>query len=101
MPRQRARRPWEEDGDCHSQQTCRRIRTIHHHEQEMSISPHAPEALIHWHILLWDFLRRVLASVIFVDHEEWLDLTAIGFWQAEKSKGTVADGDVFEVKDIG
>jgi len=36
----------------------------------MSISPHAPEALIHWHILFWDFLRHVLALVIFVGHEE-------------------------------
>ena len=34
MRRQKARRPWEEDGGCHSQQTCRRIRNVHHHKQE-------------------------------------------------------------------
>jgi hypothetical protein len=36
----------------------------------MSISPYAPEALIHRHIVFWDFLRRALASVILAGHEE-------------------------------
>jgi len=27
--------------------------------------------------------------------------TATGFWQAEKSKGTVASGDVFEAEALG
>ena len=85
MRRQKARRPWEEDGDYHSRQTCRRVRIVHHYKQEMSISPHALETLVHQHILFRDFLCRALASVVFADHEEWLDLrkeeekTAIGF----------------------
>ena len=74
MQRQKAHQPWEGGGDYHSQQTCRRIRTVHHHKQEMSISPHASETLIHRHSLFWDFLRRALASVIFFGHEERLDL---------------------------
>ena len=74
MRRQKARRPSGEDEDCHSQQTYRRVRTIHHHEQEMSISPHALETLVHRHILLQDFLRRAFASVIFAGHGGRLDL---------------------------
>ena len=69
MQRQKARWPWEEDGDCHSQQTYGRVRTVRHHKQEMSISPHASETLVHWHILFWDFLHRVLASVAFAGYE--------------------------------
>ena len=74
MRRQKAHRPLREDEGCHSQQTCRRLRTIHHHEQEMLISPHASETLVHWHTLLWDFLRHALTSVIFAGHGERLDL---------------------------
>ena len=74
MRRQKARRPSGEDEDCHSQQTYRQVRTIHHHEQEMLISPHASEMLVHWYTLLQDFLRRALTSVIFAGHGERLDL---------------------------
>jgi len=39
------------------------------HEQKPSISPHASETLVHRHILLRDFLRCALASVVFAGHE--------------------------------
>ena len=52
MQHQRACRPWEEDEDYHSRQTYGQVRTVHHHEQKMLISPHASKALVHWHILL-------------------------------------------------
>jgi len=52
-------------------------------------------------------LHRTLASIVLAGHEGWLDLrkgktkTATGLRQAEKSKGTVASGDVFEAKTTG
>ena len=73
----------------------------------MSTSPHALETLVHWHTLLRNFLHRALTSVVFAGHDGWLVLrkgkrkTATGLRQAEKSKGTVASGDVFEAETIG
>ena len=104
MRRQKARRPLREDEGCHSQQTCRRVRTIHHHEQEMLISPHVSETLVHWHTLLQDFLHRALTSVIFVGHGRTIGSTkgrkrtTTGFRQAEKSGETVVSKDVVEAE---
>ena len=73
----------------------------------MSISPHTSETLVHRHVLLQDLLHHALASVILASHEKRLDLRRgerkplYGFWQAEKSKGTIASGDVFEAEAIG
>ena len=67
--RQRTCRLWEDDEDCHLQQTYRRVRIVRHYEQRMSILPHALEALVHRHVLLWDLLRCVLATVLLAGHE--------------------------------
>ena len=57
------------DEGCHSQRTYRRIRTDHHHEQRLPISPHTSEMLVHRHVLFQDLLRRVLASVVLAGHK--------------------------------
>jgi len=36
--------------------------------------PHTSKALVHRHVLLWNLLHRTFASVVFADHEVWLDL---------------------------
>ena len=70
MPHQRARRPWEGDEDCHSLQTYRRVRIGHRHKQEMSISPHTLETLVHRHVFYRDLLCHALTTIIFAGHEE-------------------------------
>ena len=74
----------------------------------MSISPHALEALVHWHILLWDLLCRTLAAVILTNHEiDWIyrkgGRPLWSFAKAEKCKeiGAVASVDVFEAEALG
>ena len=108
MQRQRARWPYEEDKDCHSKQIYRQIRTVRHHKQKMSISPHASKALIHRHVLLRNLLRHALAAVLLTGHEvdriyrkggRPLQSSA----RVEKCKGigAVASADVFEAGALG
>ena len=69
----------------------------------MSISPHASEALIHWHILLRDLLHRTLAAVVLAGHEvDWIykkggrPLQSSARAKKCKGIGMVASVDVFE-----
>ena len=74
----------------------------------MSISPHASEALVHRHVLLWDLLRRALATVLLAGHEVDRIYGQGGrplqcSVRAKKCKGigTVASADVFEDGALG
>ena len=108
MQGQKTHRPWGEDEDNHSQQNYVRVRKVHRHEQKMSISPHASEALVQQHALFWDLLRRVFAVVLLAGHEvdRIYRKRERPLWssaRAEKSKGTgtVASADVFKAGALG
>ena len=69
----------------------------------MLISPHASEALIHWHVLLGNLLRHALAATLLASHEVDRIYRKRGrllqsYTRVEKSKGIgmVASADVFE-----
>ena len=71
----------------------------------MSILPLASEALVHRHVLLWNLLRHVLATVLLAGHEvdqiyKKGGRTLQSFARAEKCKGigAVASVDVFEAR---
>ena len=74
----------------------------------MLISPHASEALVHRHVLLWDLLRCVLAAVLLAGHEvdriyRKGERPLQSSVNEEKSKGigTVTSADVFKVGALG
>ena len=74
----------------------------------MLISPHASEALVHWHVLLRNLLRRALAAVLLAGHEVYRiyrkkERPLQSSTRAEKSKGTgtVASAGVFKAEALG
>ena len=74
----------------------------------MSISPHALEALVHWHVLLRNLLRRALAVVLLASHEVDQIYRKGGrplqsSMRVEKSKetGSVTSADVIKAGALG
>ena len=74
----------------------------------MSISPHASEALIHRHVLIWNILHRAVAAVLLSGHKvdriyrkERRPLQS--YVRAKKCKriGAVVSAYVFEAEALG